>query len=257
VSPTLPALANVLKTSPESDALLILGRLLDSMPTPVVVTDCSAGLLYVYGNKVWQEWVHPAKFPLEGKPLTSILETTEEDLLIQLIHRVCLVGEPAHYRNVRYGGGALELDFNSGTIVRWDFEAYPISDEQEKRTHILLVAIGVPERPCYSRGQRKAPWGSAVIREQAAGIVRILRVPSEPDEPVGLAQLTRRETEVARLVAQGLNNRQIGERLFMSRSTVASHIATILHRRGFTSRVQLAAWIVEQRLRGESLQSPG
>ena len=54
--------------------------------------------------------------------------------------------------------------------------------------------------------------------------------------------LGKREMEVARLVAEGLTNKEIGARLFISGSTVASHIRGILNKLGFNSRAQIASW---------------
>jgi DNA-binding NarL/FixJ family response regulator len=54
--------------------------------------------------------------------------------------------------------------------------------------------------------------------------------------------LGKREAEVARLVADGLTNRQIGARLFISERTVDSHVRSILTKLGFRSRAQIAAW---------------
>jgi non-specific serine/threonine protein kinase len=53
---------------------------------------------------------------------------------------------------------------------------------------------------------------------------------------------------VAALVACGLTSRQIGERLFITEGTAALHVKHILAKLGFTSRAQVAAWAVEQRL---------
>lgn len=58
--------------------------------------------------------------------------------------------------------------------------------------------------------------------------------------------LTRREREVAELVAQGLSNREIAERLFLSIRTVDSHLEHIYKKLGLSSRVKLTAWIREQ-----------
>jgi DNA-binding CsgD family transcriptional regulator len=59
----------------------------------------------------------------------------------------------------------------------------------------------------------------------------------------GLVQLTRRGREVAELVAQGLSNRAIAERLVLSERTVEWHVEQILNRLGFSSRSQIAAWL--------------
>jgi len=55
--------------------------------------------------------------------------------------------------------------------------------------------------------------------------------------------LAKREAEVAGLVADGLTNKQIGARLFISERTVDSHVRSILNKLGFSSRAQIASWI--------------
>jgi predicted ATPase/DNA-binding CsgD family transcriptional regulator len=59
--------------------------------------------------------------------------------------------------------------------------------------------------------------------------------------------LTRREKEIADLVAAGLGNRDIAERLFLSKRTVDSHIEHIFTKLGFSSRTRLVGWVLEQR----------
>jgi pimeloyl-ACP methyl ester carboxylesterase len=56
--------------------------------------------------------------------------------------------------------------------------------------------------------------------------------------------LTPRQTQVARLVAQGWSNRQIAEELVLSERTAESHVERIRDRLGFRSRAQVAAWYV-------------
>ena len=58
-----------------------------------------------------------------------------------------------------------------------------------------------------------------------------------------LAPLGKREADVARLVADGLSNKQIGARLFISERTVDSHVRSILNKLGFNSRAQIAGWM--------------
>ena len=80
-----------------------------------------------------------------------------------------------------------------------------------------------------------------------SGICLALGEPAE--RPVGAthvgrhAPLAKREAEVAGLVADGLTNKQIGSRLFISERTVENHVRSIINKLGFSSRAQIASWI--------------
>jgi predicted ATPase/DNA-binding CsgD family transcriptional regulator len=60
------------------------------------------------------------------------------------------------------------------------------------------------------------------------------------DQPQG--PLTRREAQIAELVAQGLSNKQIAAKLVIGQRTAESHVEHILQKLGCTSRAQIAAW---------------
>ena len=68
---------------------------------------------------------------------------------------------------------------------------------------------------------------------------------SPPDMP-----LTRRERELAVLVAKGLTNREIAEQLVIAEGTTERHLANIFSKLGLSSRARLAAWAVERGLVG-------
>ena len=55
--------------------------------------------------------------------------------------------------------------------------------------------------------------------------------------------LSRREREVAVLIASGLTNREIAEQLFLSERTVEGHVARILTKLDFRTRTQIATWV--------------
>jgi predicted ATPase/DNA-binding NarL/FixJ family response regulator len=59
------------------------------------------------------------------------------------------------------------------------------------------------------------------------------------------AGLTKRQLAVARLVAQGLTNREIAARLYISDRTAEGHVEQIRNKLGFTSRAQVAAWAAQ------------
>ncbi len=76
-------------------------------------------------------------------------------------------------------------------------------------------------------------------RERADALLRRLEGSTRTD-----GELTSREREVAALIAEGLTNGQIAERLFISPKTAAVHVSNILTKLGLSSRVEIAAWAV-------------
>ncbi|MET7328362.1 LuxR C-terminal-related transcriptional regulator [Nonomuraea sp. NPDC005650] len=71
----------------------------------------------------------------------------------------------------------------------------------------------------------------------------------KPAKPAAAAQsspLTRREMEIARLVAQGMTNKAIASALVIAQRTAEGHVEHILTKLGFNSRAQIAAWVGEQ-----------
>jgi len=72
--------------------------------------------------------------------------------------------------------------------------------------------------------------------------------PSLPPLPVGFEGLSPRECDVLRLVATGMNNRQIGQQLHLSAGTVKNHVSAILRRLGTTDRTQAAVLATKHEL---------
>ena len=91
--------------------------------------------------------------------------------------------------------------------------------------------------------------GSALRFDEAVALALGRRTPppGTPDTHGDEVRLTPRESEIAVLVAEGLTNREIADRLVMARRTAEVHVAHILGKLNFSSRGQLAAWVAEQR----------
>jgi len=70
---------------------------------------------------------------------------------------------------------------------------------------------------------------------------------TQPADGLVAGPLAKRELEVARLVAEGLSNKQIGARLFISDRTVAAHVSNIMNKLGLNSRAQIAVWMTSPR----------
>ncbi len=102
------------------------------------------------------------------------------------------------------------------------------------------------------------------IREVAAGrtvldaavqarLVALLREPAAPValQPAAIEELTPREVDVVRLVAQGLSNRQIARQLFVGEATVKTHLNHVLAKLDVEGRPGLVAWAWRSGLAGQ------
>lgn len=115
-------------------------------------------------------------------------------------------------------------------------------DRAAPATQAELVAAGIPEAQlCLLPGRSHLPYigdVDAVI----APIRRFLGLPTLRGS-VG-PRLTDRQNQVAALVAEGLTNREIGERLGIDERSAEGHVERIRIRLGVRSRAQVAAWWV-------------
>ncbi|MCO6009195.1 LuxR C-terminal-related transcriptional regulator, partial [Actinoallomurus purpureus] len=87
--------------------------------------------------------------------------------------------------------------------------------------------------------------GAAMPFDQALAYALGEHRPSaaDPDR----SPLTRREMEIAHLVAEGMSNKEIAATLVIAQRTAEGHVEHILNKLGFNSRAQIAAWIGEQK----------
>ncbi|MFJ8580549.1 response regulator [Micromonospora sp. NPDC093277] len=95
---------------------------------------------------------------------------------------------------------------------------------------------------------RAAHKGDALVSPSiTVRLLRQLTAPArKPDGP--LPSLSEREIEVVREIARGRTNLEIGAELFISLSTVKSHVSTIQTKLGLRNRTEIAVWAWENRI---------
>jgi len=115
----------------------------------------------------------------------------------------------------------------------------------EARVHLATALL--------ARGHRGDRDRAEIVARDAARLVRTLGMAAYVERVGALEEqlrrtrvpeLSRREAEVAGLVAEGLSNREIARRLVISERTAETHVQHILTKLGFGSRSQIAAWAV-------------
>jgi two-component system response regulator DevR len=98
---------------------------------------------------------------------------------------------------------------------------------KQVRSHDLVAAI-------------RAVAGGQSLLDPAVTTQVLDQLQSAPEEPDELASLTERERDILALIAEGLTNRQIGQRLFIAEKTVKNYVSSLLAKLGLERRTQAA-----------------
>ena len=90
---------------------------------------------------------------------------------------------------------------------------------------------------------------SLISPSMAVKLIDEFKQMSQPDRgPVSTFRLTDRELEVLRLVAKGLNNREVAKELFISENTVKNHVRNMLEKLQLHSRMEAVMYAVKEKL---------
>jgi len=149
---------------------------------------------------------------------------------------------------------AISLLAESAELLRQSFLPFGETLARRRRIELLLRRNGVGDREAaqaelsnilpYWR-KAKAAWYLGQLERWATdlGLVFPVEAPAAEASPTrSRTQLTAREREVAALVATGLSNKEIAEKLVISERTAEGHVERILGKLEFRSRSQIAAW---------------
>ncbi|AII07975.1 protein kinase domain-containing protein [Rhodococcus opacus] len=129
----------------------------------------------------------------------------------------------------------LARSVGSDVVIYSDLLVYHDECEKKSRSRLGEKAFGAAHRKGEQLGFDAAI--AYALHEHPPGT-------SAPGTDAS-TRLTKRERQVADLVAEGLTNQAIADRLVISPRTAQGHVEHILAKLGFTSRAQIAAWVVE------------
>jgi DNA-binding NarL/FixJ family response regulator len=187
-------------------------------------------------------------------PAIALIEQAQPDVVLLDVH---LPG----------GGGAVVVSAVRERLPGVRFLALSASDAPEDVIGVIRAGargyvtktIGTAE---LLDAIRRVASGDAVFSHRLAGFV-LDAFAAMPDGPGGgaggsatvkpsfdpeLDQLTSREREVLRLIAQGYTYKEIARELYISVKTVETHVSSVLRKLQLSSRHQLTRWATERRL---------
>ncbi len=218
----------------------------------------------------FEEFRHlPRSFPLGVRWFGTLMQIGVATILLRDVEVAAdlyeLTAPIAHY----YSGDGSGAVFSHGANARQVGElaltaGRPTDAARHLRDAVTMNArVGARPHTALSRlGLARALLASsdslaeaADLAAEAASEFRRLGMPAQASEAAKVAAdittrrrnaspLSAREEQVASLVAQALSNRQIADRLVLSERTVETHVRSILAKLNFTTRTEIATWVL-------------
>ncbi|HEY4889099.1 MAG TPA: LuxR C-terminal-related transcriptional regulator [Candidatus Dormibacteraeota bacterium] len=148
-------------------------------------------------------------------------------------------------RALRLAGAADRLT-REYSLTTWSFRAQQLEDAR-KQAHDRLG----------TKGRGEAAWKEGQTMTTAEALEYALGGDRPPEEgPTDRGLLSRREREVVTMVASGMTNKEIAQRLFIAERTAEGHVERIRNKLGVRSRTEVATWAVAHGLHTHPLDKP-
>ena len=186
---------------------------------------------------------HPDAARSLGDRLLEIGEGTGNAAILARAHRTL-------------GRAQLEIGGEAGAIEHIDlavagFARLGLPYDAARSRALLARAAAAVDPPLAVAEARTAlvafdDLGAPRDADAMAALLRELGVRASPRGPRAAGTLTHREQEVLTLLGEGLSNREIGDRLFITRKTLEHHVASVLGKLGLGGRSEAAAFAVRR-----------
>ncbi|MGI5444214.1 response regulator [Streptomyces sp. CA-243310] len=181
---------------------------------------------------------------VDGLQAIAQVEALRPDVVLMDIRMPEMNGLEATRRIV-----AADTDAKVLVLTTFDLDEYVYQALRAGASGFLLKDASARQ---LAEGVKVVAAGEALLAPSVTKrlIVEFSKLAESPrlSDPAGVAQLTERETEVLVLIAQGLTNAEIADRLVVAESTIKTHVSRILVKLGLRDRTQAAVFAYETRL---------
>ncbi|MFT3832923.1 MAG: response regulator transcription factor [Micropruina sp.] len=177
----------------------------------------------------------------DGRAGVQAAAALRPDVVLMDLRMPLLDGIAATREIVGAGRGAAVV-----VLTSFDTEGF-IADALDAGAQGFLLKSAPPEELTEAVRQAAAgamPFTPAVLRR----VVQLAARAPRPDDADQLAELSERELEVALLIADGLGNQEIADRLYLSLPTVKTYVSRLFGKLDASNRVQIALAVRRARL---------
>ncbi len=224
-----------------------MGRPLNDQKISVVLVDDQqlfrSGLAIIIGAQEDMDVVGQAS---DGTEALDVIAANAPDVVLMDVQMSPMGGVEAVRRIFSDATGKFARLPKVIMLTTFDWDQHAASAVRHGASGFILKD-STPEFVCESI--RAVHAGNSVIAPQNLAALLEAEPEPVPEVPADFCELTDREKEVFAAVALGLTNQEISAKLFLSESTVKTHIGAILRKLDLRDRVQIVVYSYENGIR--------
>ena len=194
-------------------------------------------LISMYGFSLLQNGQPEPARPLFVEALAIERRLENRDMILYMLDglacEAAMSGRPQ--RAARLLGAAENLQAETGIRLMRHME--PLLMQAREAISASLGAANL---------ESETQAGRRMVRDEAIAYALDEKKPSRvagPPIKTSTSPLSKRELEIAELVSEGISNKEIASRVFLSERTVETHVSNILDKLGVNSRVEISSWV--------------